>query len=427
MRFFRLFCPREEHDGTTRHSRTPLLDEEYTVVARSRCPLMHLTWQKNWPGVVQRCESHPDEACRITSVSGRTALHLACFNSGCPIYVAEALIQANPHALLVQDTVYGWTPLHYVCGFIGGTNPLIPLFCESVLTAERALGSNILRLVNDSPLHLACKRNAPLYTLEALLATRREGNTWIAPITGGEPYWQRAVALNADWSPLRSLSTSFSNGLSDIDDETLLKMKRHTIESFHIPRSLVGGVLEPSEEASAGAAPGDDEGHNSAYSDWQKCLLLLKEGAIDLYWESPVHLLSALAVPIPVLLACSMDLFPALILQRDKHGLLPLHHLILHLSWETTVMLQMILQREPSSACIDFPNGSFPITMALQERMKWDEGLGDLMRAAPDILRTRDKSSHLYPVLMAASLDAELDTIFRMMRHCPEFIKHCLE
>jgi ankyrin repeat protein len=69
----------------------------------------------NWDTVVELCKTQPAAAAYIGR-DGWTALHHAC-NRRCPFpEVVEALIQAYPDALLVEEDK-GWLPLHYACRF----------------------------------------------------------------------------------------------------------------------------------------------------------------------------------------------------------------------------------------------------------------------------------------------------------------------
>jgi hypothetical protein len=112
-------------------------------------------------------------------------------------------------------------------------NELIPLFCDTAIMVEQELqGHGIIpKSMGISPLFLAAKRAAPLSTLQVLLQTRRQGTSqssssssssnansspqhyperprcrarWIAPSTGGEPYWC-ATTLDEYSSPLEIL------------------------------------------------------------------------------------------------------------------------------------------------------------------------------------------------------------------------------
>ena len=74
---------------------------------------------------------------------------------------------------------------------------VMSLFCDTAIMVEqelrRGLGENqeaeeLPLLEGTSPLYLAAKKGAPVSILRILLETRSRTN-WIAPSTGGEPYW----------------------------------------------------------------------------------------------------------------------------------------------------------------------------------------------------------------------------------------------
>ena len=97
---------------------------------------------------------------------------------------------------------------------------VISLFCDTAIMVEQELlgKDNIPVVVVDpitnlllpeqeqtSPLYLASKRNASIDVLRVLLATRRASSrtNWIAPITGGEPYWDTTTIKQKEYSSPR--------------------------------------------------------------------------------------------------------------------------------------------------------------------------------------------------------------------------------
>jgi hypothetical protein len=76
-------------------------------------------------------------------------------------------------------------------------NSVMSLFCDTAIMVEQELGrargkqqdeEKSPLLEGTSPLYLAAKKGAPISILKILLETRSRTN-WIAPSTGGEPYW----------------------------------------------------------------------------------------------------------------------------------------------------------------------------------------------------------------------------------------------
>ncbi len=75
---------------------------------------------------------------------------------------------------------------------------VVSLFCDTAIMVEQELGrargkdrekeEELPLLEGTSPLYLAAKKGAPVSILKILLETRSRTH-WIAPSTGGEPYW----------------------------------------------------------------------------------------------------------------------------------------------------------------------------------------------------------------------------------------------
>ena len=176
----------------------------YRKLPKDQSKLLQACWNQNWENVLWQCHQHPNEACHLTQRSRRTALHLATFNHPCPLPVAQALLNANRHMVLVQDANW-YTPLHNVALFRGGES-LVKLVCDTaIMVAQEVNGQEQLPpLSGTSPLFLAAKRAAPLRTLRQLLETRTQQRCeWIAPSTGAEPYWMET--LDEYSSPLEIL------------------------------------------------------------------------------------------------------------------------------------------------------------------------------------------------------------------------------
>lgn len=407
---------------------------KYKVVARRECQLLNLTWERNWLSVVHRCETYPEEASCVTENWGRTALHLAMFNQGCPCYVGEALLKANPHAILVLDKS-GYTPLHYACFFRHGTTDLIPILCTAAVQMERATGALFYKKPGtdvakyqekaQSPLFLACKRYAPLETMRTLVsAVDRQSKVghWIAPITGGEPYWFDYVHPSVR-SPLVALwDQKYLVPL--LNSDTRMRMKEIVLE-------VVNGTI-----VDAGDVPSTSP-DKDFFEFWRKSVLLLvashdranhSNGENDGSGNSFVmlHAVATLRLPIPQLVQVVASVFPEDAAQRDVNGFLPLHHIIRLIQEFDPVtiksMFSALLAAYPAGASTTAANGELPLVTALKLGMSWDEGVEDLVMSAPEVLQVRGKITHLYPFLLAASRDASTDTIFRLLTCAPELV-----
>ncbi len=410
--------------GAHRRPRTSFLVPIYKKVSRRQCPLINCTWERQWPRVLERVSSHPSEASCLSDFSGRTALHLASFNHGCPNFVADALIRANPHALVKQDS-YGQTPLHYACQFRAGTNDLVLLYCEK-LEEHASNGMDVLNTcppLTASPLYLACKRNGPIRIIEALVSTRRSiGVCWIAPVTGAEPFWKQqdnTELLHDDQdgtttTPLSVLvdSCKISIASAEIDPELRHEMRNAALRML----SRNGEEVETLESDRQG------DSNDGTTSLWLKILVLLRqeflEYASDNDGASLLHLVASLKVPLPILTELCSVVFEEELSQRDSRGYLPLHYAIIN----PKSLFYILLRKRPSTATFCFPDGQSPMAVAVKRRNVDFSLLEDLAMADPDGLTRRDLESSLLPFQLAASLDSDEDTIYGLLRLRPDLL-----
>ena len=410
------------------HHNSSFLVPIYKKVSRQQCPLMNCTWERQWTRVVERSYSHPSEASCLSDFSGRTALHLASFNHGCPNFVAEALIRANPHALVKQDS-YGQTPLHYACQFRAGTNDLVLLYCEKL----KEFATNGMDVLNPcppltaSPLYLACKRNGPIEILQAILSTRRSiGVCWIAPVTGAEPFWKQQDNMEllqddhgTTTTPLSVLIDSCKESLVSARIDLELRQ-----ELRHAALRMLSRNDEEAETLPMFAEESDEQGdsNDSIMSVWLKILVLFRqefiEYARDNNGASLLHLVASLRIPLPILTEVCSLVFEEESSQRDSRGYLPLHYAIMN----PNSLFYIILRKRPSTATLAFPDGQSPLVVAMKRRNVDFSLLNELAMADPDALTRHDLESRLLPFQLAASLDSGEDTIYGLLRLRPDLL-----
>lgn len=408
----------EEHDRYRRKKSSPLLKVDgdgllqvptYRRLRREQSQLLSCCWEQDWNQVLLRCHSYPEEAYHMTTHSGRTALHLATFNHACPLKVAQALLRANRHMVLVQDANW-YTPLHNVAFFPGES--LVKIVCDTAIMVEQELqGRSIPPTSGTSPLFLAAKRAAPLRTLRQLLDTRQR-TEWIAPSTGGEPYWMDT--LDEYSSPLEILLRDRSVGTWDLhkrkpcrdppssgNEEEDLVFVHPPASRILTPRLLWQMKLTGNERLRASRAEdglGDDgvtdtselttkdiqipslddrddittEEEMQALSLWTKCVELFNEHVPRLLLRNEddnptaiptsiqsfskdrfavVHCVASAKVPLPNLLQVALMVFPEQALMRDEYGMLPVHHVLsAKHPYATKTLVSMLISHSPQAA-----------------------------------------------------------------------------
>ena len=408
----------------------------YKQVNRDHCGLLKLAWQKNWMDLERRCVTHPEETFRVTSNSNRTALHLATFNVPCPLEVAQALLTANRHMIVVQDQNC-YTPLHNVCFFQHGDD-LVALFCDTAsMVQQELMGRGELPTPSGtSPLFLAAKRAAPMGTLQVLLETRRRVS-WIAPSTGGEPYGD-TTTLDHYSSPLeillRGRTTSLFTNLETEPNKPLRKLLRSTAVSqlarFHnvdMTKTNNNYDDDDSDELTESISETTDF---DAVCLWQKCILLLAEHCPLLVHQDDktlsfgfLHAVACCKVPVPALLQSILHIFPEQVLQRDDTGNLPLHHVLAaHHPYATKTLLDILLQQSPACSNMTLPNGQTPLVQALFQHLSWD--ILQALLEAGEYAALQIPYDGLYPFGIAASHDYDVDVIYSFLIKSPQVLQN---
>jgi ankyrin repeat protein len=408
----------------------------YRQVNRDHCPLLRLAWENTkWMDLERRCSTHPEETFCVTSNSHRTALHLATFNVPCPLEVAQAMLTANRHMVVVEDRDC-YTPLHNVCFFRQGDD-LVALFCDTAsMVQQELMGRGLPTPSGTSPLFLAAKRAAPLGTLQVLLESRRRVS-WIAPSTGGEPYGD-TTTLDQYSSPLeillRGRTTSLFSNLETEPNKPLRKLLRATAVS-HLARFHDVDITttnyncdDDSDEPTESISETTDF---EAVSLWQKCILLLAEHCPLLVEDNDVetlsfgflHAVACCKVPVPALLQSTLHIFPEQALQRDKKGNIPLHHVLAaNHPYATKTLLAILLEHSPACSNVVLPNGQTPLVQALYQNLSSDI-LQELLEAS-EHAALQIPYNGLYPFAIAASQDYSLDVIYSFLTTSPQVLQN---
>mmetsp|Transcript_16548 Transcript_16548/g.25028 ORF Transcript_16548/g.25028 Transcript_16548/m.25028 type:complete len:438 (+) Transcript_16548:105-1418(+) len=384
----------------------------YRSVSRRNCPLMHYIWECNWPAALKRIETNPEELFYVTDTSGRTALHLASFNQGSPVYVAESLLAKNQHALLAKDRNRR-TPLHYACTFNrGGSKHLVPLYCDYLMMLQGKCTYDLPPIDGTdsyvpSPLLLACCNcSTSVDTIRILISTARQSiYKWIAPKTGCEPYWFQSVRTKRD-SPLQAL-------LDWANVQEMFNLDRKSITN------LLSGDFPVYSKNLISLASECSPLVRTATDTIQKIVLLMDAHGND-YTGSLLHRVCAIHAPKPWLIELFGSLMPEQTLIRDSEGCLPLHHLILHpFATNKKELVDAILQinkQATTRKILKFD--SYPLLVAIQQGWTWEGGLEGLVQATPELLDVQADHG-LYPTALAASMDTELNTLFELLRKAP--------
>ena len=116
---------------------------------------------RDWDSATVRVLSNPSDAF-YRAKQMNTTLHLACLYRA-PIDLVELILDANPRALLCQDSE-GWTPLHVVLLYGNDEDTALLL-----IRRGGAEAASIQSRIVGAPLHLACRHGCSTTIIKELL------------------------------------------------------------------------------------------------------------------------------------------------------------------------------------------------------------------------------------------------------------------
>lgn len=364
------------------------------------------------------------------------------------------------------------------CQFGAGVN-LLSRLTEKIIEVEIYLfhdrcscrskksvaAENEAKVSSESPFYLACKRNASMEVLNHLLdASSRHQNfmrelrdefglkcdcyidarSWIAPVTGTET-WESLASLRTeqhankmipDLSPLGALwnrfpMANFEDGSCD-DVCTAIKHLRGT------PMSTFGARIRALDAYINRSSSTDIFFKTLFVLLWsincteeprisEECM----KSKVDPTWEDMLlHFISALKYPISSFLSIILKVFlEEDAFMRDQKGLTPIHHAMLSYSFSTRerknhcAVIMLLTNAYPRASKIEFKDGRVPIIVAVENGIRWNEGIESLVKATPEYLWARDKKYSLYPFMLAAvGTNNSLHTVFELLCALPELV-----
>ena len=126
----------------------------------------------------------------------------------------------------------------------------------------------------------------------------------------------------------------------------------------------------------------------------------------------------------------ALKLNPSFAAKADSNGNYPLHHIIIRRPFRVkdVEIISKLLEAYPDAAGIRNNEGSAPLFIALKEKMGWEEGLGEIIKADSDTLSSRDMDTALYPFLLAASVGGRVavNNTYNLLIANPHLIREAL-
>ena len=353
----------------------------------------NLIQQQLWDHVEQRLREYPEEASGQSShpdSGGRHRLHWLCSMGSTPGRIIEIVASLDPQAIVLADQrFYGDTALHSACrNSVVSSDKITSLLLHCPDPQTNLLIRNQL---GGTALHSAANHNAVLSVLEALI----RANTRLLSVTT----FQGLHSVTALWSSYNS-----------------------TIPGVMCAARILQGETEASESL-----------HFTRF--WEKCKFLAiehfklvsnccpDEDNIE-YDRYVLHGLIRCNVPFE-LFQIALKLDTSYALAADINGSLPLHLMLENRPYrlKEKQALSALLEAAPESYSQPNLQGDVPLTIAIRNRIPWENGLKGL--AGPNVLQRRDKETGLLPFQLAASIGGRvsIETMFHLLTKQPDLLQ----
>jgi hypothetical protein len=312
----------------------------------------------------------------------------------CPSHVLEAMVRANPLAVVTEDYhQYGGTPLHFCCGSRLRDNPhMVRLLVETALRVQAQYDPQHLpppRLSYWSPFYQAAKWAAPPATLWVICQARRQ-QPWMAPWTGAESYWQAAEIRQTSMepardSPLRALwRRQTPRRLSSLYGPPVEELRTIATQLLTLPEDQVWDYLLDKQSD-------EDTEASSEVQHWLKLLVLLRH-QVNEEEATLLYTVVALLATVPALVRLVGLIFADQHMQPSRtDGRLPLHVALARYRCTAPIagndeVVQILVQAQPQALFVADPlTGHLPLVQAAEAGASVDV-LYTILRSAPAVV-----------------------------------------
>jgi hypothetical protein len=390
--------------------------------------LFELIRQRNWTAVTERLLAYPpDVEYRPPRGENQiTVLHLSCVYRA-PMDVILLLLDANPKALLTQDSV-GCTPLHTAIAQGGSEEVVLMLIRRGGI-----MGSSISSPLMGSPLCLACRHGVSINILKELLRY----NALMATVSnehGLKPcqlIWYHFERDPANFHIIKLLN-------EDDGDASSCNVSRKRARD-EIPKSnATHGLLERLRLILDGIQRRNGEDSPSRWPHMRSLIWKMVEGQPNLGNLSNFLSIAVLVRPQELSIRDAMTgdfvLHLAASIPRIPENAPPLMNRR-HSSnacRRSRDSIDILVHEYPGAASVRNHEGHFPLHLALCEgRRTWRTGIASLTKASMEPLERRERRTGLYPFQLAAmsavypmgqSPEESLETILQLLLACPHVL-----
>lgn len=391
--------------------------------ARPTKTLLRHIKRRDWDRARSRTLAYPYDA-HYQQESDLTPMHLVCLYRA-PLDLVELLIDANPSALVAQDSE-GWTPLHLTILY-GGNEETVKL----LIRRGGKIAVSLQSPYAGSPLHLACRHWTSLSIFEALVNANEA----------------MATASNESGTkPAEVLWYQFlKNHHNNYRMVTVRPSQATTNETNH------PNVTDTSTQNNS-----THETRNPAIEDLIRRMIILLsaakgEVATSVDTAEPKLMLREVLLYQPILgdMTDFLDIvahqYPDQLAAPDENG-----NLLLHLAASnppeekkkkyqpnsgnprTTPQkdsLEILVTLYPAAASVANDRGEFPLHLALKTgRRQWGKSLSLVVEAFSAALELRDQETGLFPYQLACAYLPQNDnltteTIFQLLVACPHVVR----
>jgi len=376
-------------------SRNSLFELRNEARLKTQKSLFELIEDSNWPGLRTALKERPEEIKELDRIRGSTVLHKLCSLPPTPHDIFKEVVELYPQATKIQERKYGLTPLHTLCYYSQRSTSKVKIVIDKMEPQDLL----IRNFFGGTPLHSACSSHAWIPVIELLVQANPN-------IVLARTHEYKHTALTA---------------------------------LFHCHLQAIQGHMQV-----ARILQGEQVEENHFAKFWKKVVFLATEAfklshpdfVADMKPEDvenyALHGLMSLLAPG----SADLNLYKVGIKQNsewakyaDPSGNYPLHNIIIRRPFRVKdiELIEMLCQCYPEAASKKNNEGRSPIDIALRERMAWDQGVGALVKAQPEILSSQDLETGLFPFLLAASLTGKVavETTYQLLSANPHLVQKC--
>jgi len=385
-----------------------------------------------WDDAIKRIQSHPHEATALDQSQHSSLLVHLCktllWSRRLPPSIVKSLVSASPGLALIADPATFETPLHIIFKYLYFSSSSSTLCKEIALNIIHECPECLLCTINTNgflPLHTLFQSRGTSSTIlqfeieqeflmnvvkpkpKTLLMTNQGG---ITPI---EMLWCSYCVNDENECILshRIAEKQYYNELNYINYDILMPKMKYTMQVWpclivmiNIAYSYYNNIETPNNESEER----NDEGCSSQ----------------SLF--RPLHAFLGLTCTPTDMIDFALKVHKREANTIDTEGNTPLHIVTRYIRKEDNChMIEKLLSIDPYTASVRNLSGCYPLFIAIENQLGWDDGLSHIFNAFSDVLEEVDPIYGFYPFQYAAlhvlqnnetSSKTQLNTIYQLLK-----------